>query len=75
MDRCVALSSHLPTFSYLRHSISSKKGDVLDSINYDDDIEWQNNPFDYRDDQNTETLQEIRFEGSVGFQGSSVRNK
>ena len=70
MDRCVALSSHLPTLSYLKHSL-----DVLDSIDYDDDIEWQNNPFDYHDDQNTETLQDIRFEGSVGFQRSSVRNK
>jgi hypothetical protein len=53
MDRCIALPSHLPTLSYLRHTISSKKSDVLDSIDDDDDIEW---PFDYRDDQNTETL-------------------
>jgi hypothetical protein len=40
MDRCVALPSHLPTLSYLRHTISSEKGDVLDSIDDDDDIEW-----------------------------------
>ena len=40
----------------LGHTISSKKGDVLDSIDDDDDIEWQDNPLDYRDDQNTETL-------------------
>ncbi len=43
MDRCVALPSHLPTLSYLRHMISSKKGDVLDSIDDDDDIEWPDN--------------------------------
>jgi hypothetical protein len=55
MDRCVALPSHLPTLS-LRHTISSKKGDMLDSIDDDDDIEWPDKPFDYRDDQNTETL-------------------
>ena len=72
MDRCVALPSHLPTLSYLRHTISSKKGDVLDSIDDDDDIEWPDNTFDYRDDQNTETTEEllvmIRFDGSAGFQ-------
>ncbi len=34
MDRCVALPSNLPTLSYLRHTISSKKGDVLDSSDY-----------------------------------------
>ena len=72
MDRCVALPSYLPTLSYLRHTISSKKGDVLDSIDDDDDIEWPENPFDYREDQNTETTEEllamIRFDGSVGFQ-------
>ena len=30
-----------------------KKGEVLDSIDDDDDIEWPDryNPFDYRDDQ------------------------
>ena len=39
MDRCVALPSHLPTLSYLRHTISSIKGDVLDSIDDDNDIE------------------------------------
>ena len=32
-----------------------EKGDVLDSIDDDDDIEWPDNPFDYREDQNTET--------------------
>ena len=45
---------------------------MLDSIDDDDDIEWPENPFDYREDQNTETTEEllamIRFEGSVGFQ-------
>jgi hypothetical protein len=75
MDRCVALPSHLPTLSYLRHTISSKKGDVLDSIDDDDDIEWPDNPFDHRDYQNTETRLEflamIRLEGSVGFQAKS----
>jgi hypothetical protein len=49
-----------------------EKSDVLDSIDDDDDIEWPENPFDYREDQNTETTEEllamIRFEGSVGFQ-------
>ncbi len=49
-----------------------EKGDVLDSIDDDDDIEWPEDPFDYREDQNTETTEEllamIRFEGSVGFQ-------
>ena len=49
-----------------------EKGDVLDFIDYDDDIEWPESPFDYREDQNTETMEEllamIRFEGSVGFQ-------
>jgi hypothetical protein len=49
---CVALPSHLPTLSYLRHTISSEKGDLLDSIDDDDDIVW---PFDHRDYQNTET--------------------
>ena len=68
MDRCVALPSHLPNLSYLRHTISSKKGDVLDSIDDDDDIEWPENPFDHRDYQNTELLAMIRFDGSVGFQ-------
>ena len=33
-----------------------EKGDVLDSIDDDDDIEWPDNPFDHRDYQNTETL-------------------
>jgi hypothetical protein len=57
MDRCVTLPTHLPTLSYLRHTISSKKkGDVLDSIDDDGDIEWPGNPFDHRDYQNTETL-------------------
>jgi hypothetical protein len=45
---------------------------LLDSIDDNDDIEWPENPFDYREDQNTETTEElsamIRFEGSVGFQ-------
>jgi hypothetical protein len=51
------LPSHLPTVSYLRHTISSKKkGDVLDSIDDDGDIEWPGNPFDHRDYQNTENL-------------------
>ena len=49
-----------------------EKGDVLDSIDDDDDIEWPENPFDYREDQNTEATEEllamIRFEDSVGFQ-------
>ncbi len=49
-----------------------EKGDVLESINDDDDIEWPENQFDYREDQNTETIEAllamIRFEGSVGFQ-------
>ena len=36
------------------------KGDVLDSIDDDDDdIEWHENPFDYREDQNTETPEEL----------------
>jgi hypothetical protein len=39
MDWFVALPSHLPTLGYLRHTISSKKGDVLDSIDDDDDID------------------------------------
>jgi len=56
MDRCVALPYHLPTLSYLRHTISSKKGDVLDSIDDDDNIEWPDNPSDHRDNQETETL-------------------
>ncbi len=47
-----------------------EKGHVLDSIDDDDDIEWPENPFDYREDQKTETTEEllviIRFEGSVG---------
>ena len=33
-----------------------EKGDVLDSIDDDDDIEWPDNPFDHRNYQNTETL-------------------
>jgi hypothetical protein len=49
-----------------------EKSEVLDSIDDDDDIEWPENPLDYREDQNTETTEEllamIRFEGSVGFQ-------
>ena len=49
-----------------------EKGDVLDSIDDEDDIEWPENPFDYREDQYTETTEEllamIRFEDSVGFQ-------
>jgi hypothetical protein len=56
MDRCIALPSHQATLSYLRHTISSKKGDVLASIDDDDDIEWPDNPFDHRDYQNTENL-------------------
>jgi hypothetical protein len=56
MDRCVALPSHLPTLTYLRFTISSKKGNMLDSIDDDDDIEWSDKPFDYCNDQNTETL-------------------
>ena len=43
-----------------------EKGDVLDSIDDDDDIKWPENPFDYREDKNTETTEEllamIRFE-------------
>jgi hypothetical protein len=54
MDRCVALPSAdsqlLETYDLV------EKGDVLDSIDDDDDIEWLDNPFDYRDYQNTETL-------------------
>jgi len=46
--------------------------DVLDSIDDDDDNEWPENPFDYREDQNTKTSEEllamIRFEAAVGFQ-------
>ncbi len=57
MDRCVE------TYNLV---------EVLDSIDDDDDIEWSENPFDYREDQNTETTEEllamICFEGSVGFQ-------
>jgi hypothetical protein len=49
-----------------------EKSEVLDSIDDDDDIEWPENPFDNREDQNTETTEEllamIHFEGSVGFQ-------
>ncbi len=49
-----------------------EKNEVLDSIDDDDDIEWPENPFDYREDQNTETtealLATIRFKDSVGFQ-------
>ena len=49
-----------------------EKGDVLDSIDDDDDIEWPENPFGYREDQGTETTEEllamILFDGSVGFQ-------
>jgi len=33
-----------------------EKGDVLDSIDDDDDIEWLENSFDYREDKNTETI-------------------
>jgi hypothetical protein len=32
---------------------------VLDSIDDNDDIEWPENPFDYREDQNTETPEEL----------------
>jgi len=49
-----------------------EKGDVLDSIDDDDDIEWPENPFDHRDDQRLETNDEllamIHFDGSDGFQ-------
>jgi hypothetical protein len=35
---------------------AEKKGNMLDSIDDDDDIEWSDKPFDYCNDQNTETL-------------------
>ena len=67
MERCVVLpySQLLETYDFI------EKGDVLDSID-DDDIEWPDNPFYYREHQDTETTEElltmIRFEGSVGVQ-------
>jgi hypothetical protein len=69
MDRGVALPSHLPTLSYLRHTISLKKAMCWIPSTM---MMMTSNAFDYREDHNTETPEEllamIRFEGTVGFQ-------
>ena len=52
-------------------SLTSSTYELNEMIGHDDDIEWPENPFDYREDQNTDTMEEllamIRFKGSVGF--------
>jgi hypothetical protein len=53
-------------------SANSQLFETYNLVEKSDDIEWPENPFDYREDQNTETTEEllamIRFEDSVGFQ-------
>jgi len=71
MDRCYSAIPSANSQLFETYNLV-EKGNALDSIDDDDDIEWPGSPFDYREDQNTETTEEllavIRFEGSVEFQ-------